>query len=101
MTNLFTAAAAALTGALIAGNTFAPAPAQARDLGHVGGFDVISLNESNSRYSPDFMVIAGPSGPERITVTCGQGPYDSSFDWSSYGSNSSDWVDYVVRQWCF
>ncbi len=99
MTNAFTATAAALTGALIAGATFAPAPAMAGQ--HIGGYDVISINESNGRYSPDFMVVVGPAGAERITVTCGQGPYDSAFDWSSHGPNSSDWVDYVARQWCF
>ncbi len=73
-------------------------PAQA---GHIGGYEALHVQESNSRYSPDNLTVLGPAGVEKITVICGQGPYDSAYDWESYGPNSTEWVEYVAKQWCF
>ena len=73
-------------------------PAQA---GHIGGYEALHVSESNSRYSPDVLTVLGPAGVEKITVVCGQGPYDSAYDWNSYGPNSEQWVNYVAKQWCF
>jgi hypothetical protein len=73
-------------------------PAQA---GNIGGFEALHVSESNTRYSPDVLTVLGPAGVEKITVICGQGPFDPAHDWNSYGPNSADWVDYVAKQWCF
>ena len=69
--------------------------------GQIACYEVQYVDESDSRYSPDLIVIYGPQGKERIQVTCGQSEYDSSFDWSSYGPNSSDFVHLVATEWCF
>ena len=73
-------------------------PAQA---GHIGGYEALHVSESNSRYTADNLTVLGPLGVEKITVVCGQGPYDSAFDWNSYGPNNSEWVNYIAKQWCF
>ena len=73
-------------------------PAQA---GNIGGYEALHVSESATRYQPDNLTVLGPAGVEKITVVCGQGPYDSAYDWESYGPNSSEWVDYVTKQLCF
>ncbi len=68
-------------------------PSQARD-GHINGYTV-NVVESGSYSAPDFITVYGPEGKEQITVTC------APFDWSSYGSNSADFVEDIASEWCF
>ena len=69
------------------------APVQARS-GQIQGYTV-DIVESGSWSAPDFITVYGPKGKEQITVTC------APFDWSSYGANTTSFVDGIARSWCF
>ena len=89
-----------LTSVLAAGS-FAALPAEARVItsGHVGGYSVDYINESANVWTPDHLVIYGPSGRESIQVTC-TNSY-STMQWNSYGPNSQAWVNHIATEWCF
>ena len=88
----------AIVATAIAGSVGITLPAQA---GNIGGYEALHVSESATRYEPDHLTVLGPAGVEKITVICGQGPYDSAFDWNSYGPNDAEWVNYIAKQWCF
>lgn len=69
------------------------APSEARS-GQIQGYTV-DIVESGSWSAPDFITVYGPKGKEQITVTC------APFDWSSYGANTTSFVDGIARAWCF
>jgi hypothetical protein len=68
---------------------------QIHTTGNIGGWPIDSIIEGPTYSDPDSITINGPSGREQILVTC------SPFDWSSYGANNSEWVDFIARRWCF
>ena len=76
-----------------------PVKAELHTSGNIGGYPIQYIDESNSRRSPDMIVINGPEGQERISVTC-RSSYDQ-MSWDSYGPNSKGWVDYIATAWCF
>lgn len=62
--------------------------------GTIAGYQAEIL-DSGSLSAPDLIEVYGPSGKEKITVVC------RPFDWSSYGPNTSDFVDHIAQRWCF
>ena len=92
MTKTITALALATGAALL------PLSASASTLhrgGHINGWEVDVIMESDSRDVPDTLVVYGPRGKEEIKVTC------RGFDWESWGPNTHEWVDSVAAHWCF
>lgn len=62
--------------------------------GQINGYQV-NVIDSGSYDRPDSITVWGPKGVETVTVTC------APFDWSSYGSNTVEFIDSIARSWCF
>ena len=62
--------------------------------GTINGYRA-EIVESGSWTAPDFITAYGPSGPERITVTC------APFDWQSHGANTQAFAASIASEWCF
>ena len=95
---LKTIASIAAAGALA---TVAAAPAQAtiRTTGHIGGWDIVLIDEGDTIWDEDVILINGPYGRERITVTCTNRV--PTMRWEGYGPNTAQWVNDIAYRWCF